>query len=159
MTWQEVSVFLLRSLIGDDVAPYQYSDARLSSFMLSAAYFVSKEINLLYDYTVDITNETITPDPLDDKTMINLMVLKAWCLLSRSDYSINAPNAVAIKDGPSSIDAKATVEAKKVIMKDACQAFDDAVDDFYIGNARAGEAIIGPHRYLYYGGQHRDRFE
>ena len=149
MSWQTEMTTLLRVFINDDVTPYEYGDDRLQNLIVSSAQLTLGVVDFPRDYTVDIEGTGITPDPTSatkDNGFINLVTLKAACLVATGDYRSASNKAISVKDGPSTIDAKGIAEHKKGVMQDWCKAFADALLQFRLGNSNAGEAIVGPHR-------------
>jgi hypothetical protein len=106
------------------------------------------------DYNIDIPSTGIAPDPTStqDNGFINLVVLKAACMLADGEYRTASNKGIVIKDGPSAVDARALIASKQQIAKDACAKYEKAELEFRLGNSKAGEAIIGPHRNAVYGG-------
>jgi len=155
MAWDTEMVNLLRYVINDtDALTQEYSDSRLKSLIVTAAQLTLGVVDFPRDYTIDISNITISPDPTTtkDNGFVNLVILKAACLLASGDYRSSAKQGVVIRDGPSTIDARATLITKKDIMDSACSKYDDAELEFRLGNSNAGEAIVGPHRNAVHGG-------
>ena len=155
MAWNTEMVSLLRYVINDtDTLTQEYSDTRLKSLIVTAAQLTLGVVDFPRDYTIDIANIAISPDPTTSKDngFVNLVILKAACLLATGDYRSATNKGVVIRDGPSTIDARGMLASKKDIMESACKKYDEAELEFRLGNSNAGEAIIGPHRNAIYGG-------
>jgi hypothetical protein len=60
----------------------EFTDERLCSLLVSSAHLTLGVVDFPADYTVDIPNSGISPTPTNDKSFVNLVVLKAACLLS-----------------------------------------------------------------------------
>jgi len=149
MSWQTEMTTVFRNLINDVDSPQTYTDERLQGLIVSAAQLTTDVVDYEKDYTIDVVNNTITPDPTAsprDDVFFNLVLLKAACLLATGDYRSASNKAISIKDGPSTIDAKGIADHKKQVMTDWCDAYTKAVFDYRMGNSKAGEAIVGPHR-------------
>jgi len=155
MAWSIELPLLLRHLIDDYNEPREYTDKRLESLIVSAAQLTIATVDFPKDYSVDVVGRGISPDPTDspkDNGFINLITLKAACLLATGDYRSSSNKGLVIKDGPSSIDARVLVESKKELAETLCKDYTDAELEYRLGNSSAGEAIIGPHRSDYSGG-------
>lgn len=151
MAWQKTMVDILRGLI-DDLDPtegiQEFTDARLEKLLVIASNFVNQEVDFPYTYTIGVVGVTISPCPVDlnDDGFVNLVCLKAACLLATGDFRKSSNKGMIIKDGPSSIDARTLVESKKELMESSCKNYNDAELEYRMGNSTAGQAIIGPHR-------------
>ena len=152
-TWKTEMTSLLRYVINDvDETSREFTDERLCSLLVSSAHLTLGVVDFPADYTVDIPNSGISPNPTNDKSFVNLVVLKASCLLAAGEYRSSTNQAIVVRDGPSSVDPRAMVVAKKQMMDSACSKYEQAELEYRLGNSNAGEAIIGPHRNAIYGG-------
>jgi len=151
MAWEIELVQIVRGLIGDtDSTSYDYTNERLKDLILIAAQLVLGDATFGNSYTVDVDEITLTPDPTvttKDNGFINLSCLKTACIILSSEWRTASKNAISFKDGPSSIDAKGVAAEKQALAKEACENYTDALMQYRAGNAAAGEAIVGPHRY------------
>ena len=154
--WKPEMTTLLRYVINDtDTTRREYTDDRLCALIVTSAQLTQGVVDFPRDYSIDVANSGISPDPTTgsrDNGFINLVLLKAACILAQGDYRVATNKGVVIRDGPSSIDARGVVAAKKEIMDSACEKYQNAEFEFRLGNSNAGEAIIGPHRNAAYGG-------
>jgi|TARA_Y100001937_G_scaffold100920_1_gene138323 hypothetical protein len=155
MAWQTEMTTLLRYVINDtDATSYEFTDSRLQTLIVSSAQMTLGVVDFPRDYNIDIPSTGIAPDPTStqDNGFINLVVLKAACMLADGEYRTASNKGIVIKDGPSAVDARALIASKQQIAKDACAKYEKAELEFRLGNSKAGEAIIGPHRNAVYGG-------
>jgi len=154
-TWKTEMTAILRNLIGDTNSENEsYDDSRLYQVILTAAQLVQTEVSFPKTYTVDVNCISLTPDPTSgskDNGFINLVSLRAACIIATGEYKTNARMALSIRDGPSTIDAKGMVDARGQLAKDYCAAYQMAKREYQAGNRSAGEAIVGPHRTIYTG--------
>ncbi len=156
MAWDEDAVFVLRSLIGDNDVPLTYTDETLATFALVAAKRVVSGLRLGASYAVSLDNETITPDPTDGgvpgESFMNLVELLARLTILESEAKKAANQAIAIKDGPSSIDLKEVAKSKAALADDARKDFEQAKQDFLLrggldgDGVAVGHAVMGPIR-------------
>ena len=154
--WKKEMTSLLRYVINDtDTTRREYTDERLCSLIITSAQLTQGVVDFPRDYTIDVANSGISPDPTTgarDNGFINLVLLRASCLLAQGDFRASTNKGVVIRDGPSSVDARGLVAAKKDLMDSTCKKYNDAELEFRLGNSNAGEAIIGPHRNATFGG-------
>ena len=155
MAWQTEMTTLLRYVINDSESPQEFSDARLQRLIVSSAQLTLGVVDFPKTYIVDVAASGITPDPTGDTRdngFINLVILKAACLLATGDYRKSANKGLIVRDGPSSIDARSLVQSKRELMESLCKDYNEAEFEFRLGNSNAGEAILGPHRSNLTGG-------
>ena len=162
MAWQTEMPTLLRYVINDSESPQEFTDARLERLITSSAQLTLGVVDFPRTYVVDVAASGITPDPTSaprDNGFINLVILKAACLLSTGDYRKSSNKGLIIKDGPSSIDARTLVESKRELMESLCKDYNEAELEFRLGNSNAGAAILGPHRTDIAGGSSNNQTE
>lgn len=158
--WKTEMTTLLRYVINDaDETAREFTDERLCSLLVSSAHLTLGVVDFPADYTVDIPNSGISPTPTNDKSFVNLVVLKAACLLAKGEYRSSTNHAVVVRDGPSMVDPRGMVAAKKEMMEAACANYEQAELEYRLGNSNVGEAIIGPHRNAIYGGAGRTDYQ
>jgi hypothetical protein len=149
MPWQTTLPIMVRYLISDvDSSNYKYSNSRIEKTILVGAQFVSLELDFPNVYTIDIANDTISPDPTDaatkDNSFINLLALKTACIIVGSEMKTEAANAISIKDGPSAIDLRGVASTLSVLYKDLCDKYKAMADDYKF-TGETGQAILGPY--------------
>lgn len=152
MAWEEEAVEILRVLANDLAETPTYSDERLQRVILVAAKQVSDELTFSQTFVVDIMGCTITPDPTAtatrDDSYMNLVCIKAACIIDRGSAAQAAGQAIAVKDGSSAIDLRDTVAGRlKLLDKSWCKVYQDTKEEFlYNTSGVAGAAVIGPFR-------------
>ncbi len=142
MAWQDISVPTLRVIINDLGSTVTYNDSRLEELLIVAARYIDQEIPFSTNYTIDVVNCSIAPEP--DDPFINLMVLKAACILAMGTQRLDVTKGFLIQDGPSKIDGKQVIVEQKNITDNYCKMFEDAVEQHRLGNAVVGRAVFGP---------------
>lgn len=156
MAWDSDALSILRVLLDDldETAP-RYSDDRLITLTVVAAYQLQNELTFDTTYTVSLSAESISPDPGSDEPFMNLVTMKAACIVNRGELLVAANRAIAVKDGTSSVDLRGVSEQKiKVLERGWCAAFNDAKLDYLkiragvplLDGTTAGAAIISPFR-------------
>jgi hypothetical protein len=145
MHWQTHTLKMVRYLINDvDEANYKYSDERVNSTVAVASQLVVLELDFKFSYIVDLDEETITPDPLYDTPFINLVVLKAACIIIGGEVKTEAANAISIKDGPSAIDLRGVSSTLLALYKDLSTKYDSLAQNYGFSGS-SGQAILGPY--------------
>ena len=156
MSWQGEMTTIVRQLIYDvDPDNYTYSDDRLETSILVAAQLVSIEVNFENTYVIDVEQCTLTPDPTDpttalatadkDDAFINIVSLKASCIIMGSEMKTQALNAVRVSDGPSSIDMTAVAGYIKYLYEHSCSQYEEYKFNYAAGNNAVGKAILSPY--------------
>jgi hypothetical protein len=161
MSWQSDAVTVLRPMIGDMTEPFIYSDDSLETFALVASKRIVSKLRLGGTYTVNLDAARITPDPttqgVSGESVMNMIELMARLTILEGEAKKAANQAIAIKDGPSSIDLKEVAKQKHALMLQAKKDLQEAEDAFQLnggldGNGLAvGHAVVGPIRLGYYG--------
>jgi hypothetical protein len=143
MQWQNHTRLIVRQLI-NDLDGIQYSDDRIDTAIVVSAQLVSLEMDFQNQYIMDIENKTISPDPISDNPFINLITVKSACIIIGGEIKAQSANAVAIKDGVSSIDMRGVTAVLLELYKDLCNRFDALVNNYgYSGST--GQSILGPY--------------
>lgn len=166
MAWQDEMSIMVRVMIGDTSATPTNSDDSLEQLLALSARQVLNELSFDQEYTVNVENATISPDPtaaatLDD-AFINLVTLKAASILDRSGAGLAAKRAILVKDGSSAIDLSKVSESMiKLLEKGWSAVYADAKWQYLYDQSSSipGMAIMTPFRlYAYsYCASERDR--
>ena len=149
MSWQGEMSTVLRYLV-DDINPakYKYADTRIETTLLVAAQIVTLEVDFPNTYTINVEQCTLSPDPTDDtkdNAFINLVCLKAACIMVGSEIRSESGNAISIKDGPSAIDLRGVTQNLNLMYKDFCAKYDSLLKTYQYNNTLVGQAILGPY--------------
>lgn len=151
MSWQNIIPIMVRYLINDvNPSAYKYTDARIEKTILISSYIVNYDASFLNEYNIDISNETITPDPTEiepkDEAFIVLTAYKTACVILGSELKTEAGNAISVRDGQSSIDLRGISSTLSILYKDLCLKYENFLfnykDDI---TSLAGQAILGPY--------------
>lgn len=145
MAWDDVAVPIVRGLIFDMDEPYRYADARLEQLIVISGVLVIQEVDFSVSYAIDIVSNSISPDPSNDKDFIALVALKTACMISQGEHRDVAKNAISVKDGPSTIDARETATHYGGLASTACEAYAKAKMSYQMGDGSVGRAIVGPY--------------
>ena len=149
-------IFLLRTVLQDIAVTTEYSDADLSRTIVAAAIFVKAEVKLNNTYAINISAETISPDPTEyptvdepDDNYTMLIIYKAACIIAQGELKKSAAKNVVIVDGPDKFDNSGGTNSYKASADNICQAYKDAKLQYSAGTL-PGHAVMGPIRIGYY---------
>ena len=144
--WKISMVLMLRALIGD-LDSSKYTDSRLRQILAVGAYSLLTDADFSTDYSVDVAQVSITPDPVfnDDADFVVLTVYRSACLLLGSEVKTESGNAISIKDGPSTVDLRGVAGSLMMLYRDVCTKYDDMLNSYQYNNTSVGQAILGPY--------------
>ena len=151
MSWQGQMGTMLRYLINDtDATNYKFSDHRIETTLLVAAQLTVVDASFPNNYQINVENCLLSPDPTDtetkDNNFINLVVLRAACVMLGSEIRSEASNAISIKDGPSAIDLRGVAGTLSTLYMDICGKYEKLKDLYKKGVAvDYGQAVLGPY--------------
>jgi len=148
MVWQTEMVRIVRHLISD-IDAVSYADDRLEETVLVSAQLILNYVDFDNTFTVDVDGLSLAPDPTElgtkDNSFINIVCMKAACVILSSELRTHGLNSVSISDGPSRIDMTGIVKNLQVVQQDMCAKSEDAIMQHKAGNSIAGQAILGPY--------------
>src|SRR5690242_5214306 len=104
VAWQDQMTIMLRYTIGDVSCPNTYSDSRLQQALVIGAQYVSPSLNFSQQFTVNVVDIDISPDPTVSPTIddwfTNLTVLKtAYQILFNEWKLLTNGGAIMFKEG------------------------------------------------------------
>lgn len=152
MSWQTECTRLLRHMINDLGVSPKYGDDRLEELIIVAAQFVQQEVSLTQVYVVDLDECKLDPDPTvrtnRDDSFINLILLKAACIIDQSEARSASGKAISISDSGSRIDLRGNLAgALKILEKGWCEAYKETKLEYELDRmGTAGKAILSPFR-------------
>ena len=148
MSWQSEMVTLVRHLVDDLGSPYTYSDDRIQQAIAVSAQLVISEINFESVYTVKLDCPTISPDPTvssnKDDGFINLVSIKAGCIILGSQIRTEAAKSISVTDGPSSINMGGNFKGIEIVYKNLCDKFEEMKMQ-HKTDGSMGTAILTPY--------------
>lgn len=148
--WQVEVPIIIRNLINDLESTPTYSDDRIIQLATVAARYVLAEANFTTTYTVDIINQTISPDPSDpssrDTDFVGLLSLKSACILDQSTFRTKAAlEGIRTALGSANLSVQGNLSGYKTILDQGpCALYEQLVLDHNIGNATAVSAVLSP---------------
>jgi hypothetical protein len=142
-------VQIVRHLINDVETPYTYSSERLQKVILIAGQYIQEDIDLATVYNIDVDALTLSVDPTEapkDNIFINLICLKAGCIIDYATYRTKAQMAgIKVQDGQSSISTVGQADIwKSIAERGLCAEYERAKRDYQLGNFNPGRIIVGP---------------
>ena len=150
MYWEIEIPIIVRSLINDFGAVPTYTDDRILQLSVVAANYVTKEVNLSKEYTVDIVNVDIFPDPSENSTrdtdFISFIALKSACFLDQSTFRTKAVlEGIKTSLGSANISVAGNLAGYKTLLEmGPCKLYEKLVMDHNIGDATAVRAVLSP---------------
>lgn len=149
MSWQTEIVEQVRVIINDIDEPQTYSDSRIERVCIIGAVQVLREIDFSSTYTINISTQTISPDPSEistkDNDFMHLVSLKVACLILTGECRKYALCGVSVDDGPSSIDMKGIYKNLKDLQDSIQRQYDKAKILMQSGgNGGVGRAVTTP---------------
>lgn len=151
--WEDTLVKMLRAEI-NDLDSVTYTDSRLVEVLVISAYQVLQAVSFYNQYTVNITNLTIAPDPvaLNDLDFSVLTVAKAACTILTGEAKAAASKAVMIKDGPSVLDNRTASNNLQATAKTICEAYKEMLEAYQFSGGTGdnesvvmGQFVLGPY--------------
>jgi hypothetical protein len=148
MSWHNELITITRTLINDLDEPYDYSDSRIEQILVVAAKYLQFDINLDYEYTIDVTNVTINPDPTEqnDSTFISMVCLKAACIIDQGTFRTkSALEGIRTALGPASVSIGGSLAGwQAIIDHGACGLYEELTSHWDVKNATAIRAVLSP---------------
>jgi hypothetical protein len=142
MSWNNEMVIIVRHIIGDlDPDNYSFSDSRIEESILVAAQLIHNEMEFFIDYTIEVDNGLLTPDPTTtsvapnnkDDDFIALCCLRSGLLLTNSLLRT------------SSLDMRGIVAGLKMVNDDLTKKYEDVKLDYQTGKLGFGKVILSPY--------------
>jgi hypothetical protein len=148
MAWQSEMTTIVRHLINDtDISSPTFTNSRLETSILVAAQLMNNEVNFGKVYTISVDGCSLSPDPTvetKDNAFINLVSLRAGCIILGSEIKTAGANLISVSDGPSSINMSATLNGLKIVYEDIKERYENAKLQYQAGG-NIGEAVLSPY--------------
>jgi hypothetical protein len=147
--WTNEIVRIVRFLIGDTEG-ITYTDDRLEETILVAAQLLLSTMDFSTEYSVDVDQVTLNPDPTEgtkDNLFINCLAMKAAIVVLNSESKTAAVQSWRVKDGTSSVDTTASYQSLHQLAKELSDKLDKYIFDYRAGNSLAGAAVLTPYTY------------
>lgn len=146
--WQTEMCTIVRHLV-NDTESVTYPDERIEMTVLVAAQLISTEVDFEQTYTINVDAYQISPDPTTadakDDGFINLVCLKAACIIAASEYKAYSLGAIRVSDGPSSIDMSSIAGNLRLLSEGLCNKYENAKLNFATANNNVGQAVLSPY--------------
>lgn len=153
MAWQDDMVEILRVMV-NDMDEEAYTAAKLERVLVVSAFQVLNEVDFPQDFSVSISQTSISPDPTvpayRDNSFVNLTCLKAACVIDRGGAVTAAQRAISVRDGGSAVDLRGVFQGKLALLeKGWCAVYEDQKFEYLVGEGRvAGAVVMGPFRQV-----------
>lgn len=148
--WETDLILMLRVMIGDLIPVPKNTDTYLKRVLITAGILVENDILLSNDYIFDISNMTITPDPvvLNDIVFKALVPLKASCILNQADFRIALSQGISVRDGDSALNTSVSFGGYRDILQlGPCSAYSKLVNQLSAASSSlVGGAVLGAYR-------------
>jgi hypothetical protein len=148
MSWQIELPTMVRILINDFGEEQQYSDDRLLQVITVAAKYVQFDVSLDIVYAINVSNLSISPDPVDNKDELftGLVALKAACFIDQSAIRTKAAmDGVRAALGPASLSVGGGMEGLKVLLANGpCASYDELTAHWDLAQATVAKAVLSP---------------
>lgn len=148
MSWNIELPIIVRTLINDLSDTPTYSDERLLQIIVVSAKYVQFDVVLDQEYTLDVINPNITPDPTidNDSIFISLTCLKAACIIDQSSVRTKAAlEGIRAALGPAQLSVGGSLEGLRMILETGpCSAYDELTSHWDVKEATAIRAILSP---------------
>lgn len=154
--WDSECVEILRVLVDDMGTTPLHSDDKLRRVLVVSAFQVLQEASFSQEFVVDIDAMSITPDPGDnvsatstrDDSYLNLICLKAACIMDRGAAVNAARKAMHVRDGGSWLDAREVGKHRIALLeKGYCATYEQEKNDYLSGQSSvAGAMVLTPFR-------------
>ena len=146
-SWQNALISALRILLNDE-SGIRYKDAELEDVLAVAASMVKSEVPLTTTYSVNITPPSISPDPVlnNDKSFVNLMTLKAACLLDKSTLGYNSLlSGLGASCGNARLSTLNRMSGFEALIDSGyCMSYENAKRQYMSGNRSTKKSTLSP---------------
>ena len=144
MSWQSISIQLLRTLINDLSDDSTYNDDILEMTLRTAASYVNLELG--FSYTVNLTCGDITPDPVSDNVFINFVVLKAACIINGWHFQEKSlVQGIRARCGPAELQVNTGSSILLALLTEGpCRLYEQLREQYLFGNVDSIKAILSP---------------
>lgn len=152
--WQNEMTIIIRHIIDDlDSTNYQFSDDRIEEAILVAAQLIHNEMEFNIDYSIEVDNRKLTPDPTltavgasdKDDDFIALCCLRAGILFTGSQLKTYSLRAISLRDGPSSLDLRGVITGLKALHDDLTAKYEQVKLDYQTSKLGLGKVILSPY--------------
>jgi hypothetical protein len=148
VSWQIELPLMVRTLINDWDDQPVYSDDRLSQVIVVAAKYVQIDVQLPNEYSIDISNPQITPDPIinKDDIFVGMVALKSACMMDQSSLRTKAAmEGIRAALGPANLSVAGSLAGITTILeKGPCVLYQELKDTWNISEASNIKAILSP---------------
>ena len=125
--WEDELTLMVRILANDTSAIPRNTDAYIQQVIVTAGILVDADIDFIVNYTFDVTDTFISPDPIAmlDQTFRALVPLKAACIIQTGDFQDAIGQGIKVRDGDSAIDTSVKFRGfKDILTLGVCKSYE-----------------------------------
>lgn len=149
MAWQTEITRIVRAIINDLSEPYTHCGGRLEELIVIAAQLTKNEVDFDVVYTTNIGTVSISPDPTltasRDDNFINLIALKASCLILTGELKLAGASNIRVTDAGASVDLGGQYLSLKDLAGRICGDYMAAKTAYKMGNLSGMKVILTPY--------------
>lgn len=148
--WEIEIPLIVRTLINDLGDTPIYTDDRIKQLVVVSARYVINEIPFNTQYTLDIVNSSISPDPSADATrdvyFVSFVALKSACLLDQSTFRTKAiSEGIRTVLGPANLSVAGNLAGYKTLLEmGPCKTYEQTRLEYVAGNTQIIRAVLSP---------------
>lgn len=146
MSWYCNMLMPLRVLINDFGDNPEHTDETLKRVLTVAASYVQKDIPGVFNYTINFSSSTITPEDVDTD-FAAFVVMKAACMTNMWQFNAKAvAQGIRAVCGPvsMSVDSGGASILLALIQDGYCKAYETMRRDHIYGNVANIRAVLSP---------------
>lgn len=144
MAWQDSMILMVRYLIGDTAEPYKFSDSKIEQSIVIGGLLAAQDFPFTTQYTFDVGNATIGPDPSSDYQAVALFTLRAAAMLVLDGYQKAVTSGIRVKDGDSEVDTTSSFKGWADIVSNGPQKSYDTLKKDLMLRRNIGRAVMTP---------------
>lgn len=138
---------MVRLLINDfDPTSERYTDDQINQMICLAGIYVGQDYYLPNDYTIDVENRDISPDPVvqEDDAFIALATLKSGCLFNLNQYQLAVRTGIKVRSGEDSVDLTSGFRGYKDIIENGpCESYEKLLKQLRsVGSGKSGQTVV-----------------
>jgi len=155
MAWEYDLVLMTRVLVNDLNTPQKHTDAYIQQVIVTAGILVETDVELDYNYVIDVSGVTISPDPVTEQDLMfqSLVTLKSACILTQGDFRQAVSQGIRVRDGDSMVDTSVGFRGyRDIITLGPCASYEKLKWDIQSGKSdgrsagSVGGAVMSPAR-------------
>ena len=133
------------AIINSLILDLTYTTDQLKRFISIASVMVQRDVDFIDKYTIDILNNTLTPDPTDNNFCL-FVATQASILIVKAELKTSATNSLKVTDGPSTIDLSSQQKSLSEYLKNLQDDYEKAKLEYLLSGdtTYGGYAVLTP---------------